>query len=161
MGEAHSGNELRNEIAVEIMHAARRLMQCMSRTMEELNVGMGQIPILQLLREKGMMTQRQLAEEIRVTPATICGTIKRMEKAGLIRRTTAKEDARVSCVSLTEEGQNCISRADAMIEEPYREMMAGFSEDECRMMRDFARRIGKNLTRSVERADEELLDADR
>ncbi len=155
MGEAHSNVELRNEIATEVMHVARRLMQRTTGAMERLNVGMGQIPILKLLQEHGTLTQRQLAEKIRVTPATICGTLKRMERAGLIRRAAAAEDARVSCVSLTDEGISCINQVSALIEEPYGEMMAGFSEEECRMMRDFAKRMSQNLLRSMGRAGEE------
>ena len=39
-----------------------------------------------MLSDHGEMAQRRLAEEIRVTPATVCGTLKRMERAGLIER---------------------------------------------------------------------------
>ena len=160
MGEAHS-RALRDEIATEIMHVARRLMQRTSHAMERQGVGMGQIPILKLLDENGTMTQRQLAEEIRVTPATICGTLKRMERAGLVRRTQAREDARVSCVSLTEEGKACVRKVEAIIEQRYDDMMAGFSEEECRLMCNFARRMGENLMRSMGHAEEEQTDADR
>lgn len=160
MGEASSA-ALRDEIATEIMHVARRLMQRTSHVMEGLDVGIGQIPILKLLDENGTMTQRQLAEEIRVTPATICGTIKRMERAGLVRRAQARDDARVSCVSLTEAGGACVQRVEEIIGQRYDDMLAGFSEEECRLMRDFARRMGENLTRSMGRAEEEQTDADR
>ena len=54
--------------------------------MESLNVGFGQAAILKVLSDHGEMAQRRLAEEIRVTPATVCGTLKRMERAGLIDR---------------------------------------------------------------------------
>lgn len=157
MRDMHSASEVRNEIAMEIMHVARKLMQRTARAMENLNVGMGQLPILKLLSERATMTQRQLAEEIRITPATVCGTLKRMERAGLVQRTAAQGDARVSCVSLTDKGRMSIREAETAIQQPYGDMMSGFSEEECRMLCDFARRMGENL----ERKDEEQPNAYR
>lgn len=147
--------ELENGIATEILHVSRRLIQRGTRAMETLNIGVGQLPILQLLNENGTMTQRQIAEKIRVTPATICGTIKRMEKAGLIARTAAVEDGRVSCVSLTEEGVVRCRQAMAVIDLPYGEMLAGFSEEECRTLQEFVKRMGENLSRAVDTSEEE------
>ena len=86
MGETQAEFMLRDEIATEIVHISRRLMQRTARAMESLNVGFGQAAILKVLSDHGEMAQRRLAEEIRVTPATVCGTLKRMERAGLIER---------------------------------------------------------------------------
>ena len=94
MGETQAEFMLRDEIATEIVHISRRLMQRTARAMESLNVGFGQAAILKVLSDHGEMAQRRLAEEIRVTPATVCGTLKRMERAGLIERSAAEGDAR-------------------------------------------------------------------
>ena len=83
MRENFQGDTLENGIAFEVMHIYRRMLQRGSQAMERMNIGVGQVPILGLLSENGTMTQRQIAEKIRVTPATICGTMKRMEKAPL------------------------------------------------------------------------------
>ena len=82
MGETQAEFMLRDEIATEIVHISRRLMQRTARAMESLNVGFGQAAILKVLSDHGEMAQRRLAEEIRVTPATVCGTLKRMERPG-------------------------------------------------------------------------------
>ena len=140
------GANFENGIAMEIMHVYRRLSQRGAQAMETLNIGVGQLPILRLLCENEIMTQRQIAEETRVTPATICGTLKRMEKSGLIRRTTAAEDGRVSCVSLTDEGMARCQQAMELIVQPYSEMLKGFSEEERLQLRDYIKRMGENLT---------------
>lgn len=142
--------EIENKIATEIMHVSRRLLQRSARAIENLKIGAGQLPILKVLSDFGTMTQRQIAEEIRVTPATICGTIKRMERSGLIRREPSTEDARVLLVSLTEEGRQKSAQALQAVELPYGEMFRGFNEEECRQVQDFVRRMGENLTRAAE-----------
>lgn len=154
MGEFFCDLNFEDSIASEIMHISRRLFQSGQKAMENLNIGVGQLPILRLLCFYEKMTQRQLAEKIRVTPATVCGTVKRMERAGLVRRTAAEEDGRIWYVSATEEGRNCCKRAMQAIDGCYSQMLEGFSEEECRCLRDFAYRIGENLRKSLEDANE-------
>lgn len=145
--------ELQAGIANGIMHVSRRLFQRSARVMENLNIGVGQVPILRLLTDNVMMTQRQIAEATHVTPATICGTLKRMERAGLIIRSSAEQDGRVSCVRLTESGAHCAKKAFAAIELPFGEMLTGFSTAECEMLRDFVRRMSDNLARATDGED--------
>ena len=161
MRESYPGETLENSIAFEVMHIYRRLLQRGTQAMERMNIGVGQVPILKLLSDNGTMTQRQIAEEIRVTPATICGTIKRMERAGLICRASNEKDGRVTCISLTEEGRACTTEAMDAIEQSHREMLDGFSAEELRILLSFAARMSENLTRAVEAAEEEGLDEDR
>lgn len=149
MRENSTSGELENSIASELIHVSRRLLQRGSQVMEDLNIGVGQVPIMRLLSLNGTMTQRQLADEIRVTPATICGTLKRMERAGLIVRAAAAEDARVSRVSLTEEGEIRCSKAQEALRCSYREMLQGFTEAERGQMAEFIRRMGENLSRTT------------
>ena len=161
MRENNAFKEYENGIAEEIMHISRRLLQRGAQKMENMNIGVGQVPILKLLKENGTMTQRQIAEEIRVTPATICGTIKRMERAGLIQRASAENDGRVTCISLTDEGRERAERALAMIEHSYRELLRGFSDEELRQMQNFVRRMGENLVRVIGISEEEWTNEDR
>lgn len=155
MRENFQGDTLENSIAFEVMHIYRRMLQRGSQAMERMNIGVGQVPILKLLGENGTMTQRQIAEEIRVTPATICGTMKRMEKAGLIRRQSNARDGRVTCISLTDEGRTRMTEAKDAIDRSHSEMLSGFSDEELQMLHDFVKRMGENLSRAVETAEEE------
>ena len=155
MRESNTFKDFETIIAEEIMHISRRLIQRGGQMMENMNIGVGQVPILKLLSDHETMTQRQIAEEIRVTPATICGTIKRMERTGLIRRASTEKDGRVTCISLTDEGRERAEQAMAMIEHSHRELLYGFSEEELRQMQNFVRRMGENLVRAIGTSEEE------
>ena len=123
--------------------------------MEKMNIGVGQLPILKLLDERATMTQRQLAEEVRVTPATICGTLKRMEKSGLVRREGDSGDGRVTCVSLTDAGKRCCERLRTELDIPYGRLFDGFSREELQRLYDFVERMGANLAKSADAASGE------
>ena len=153
MSENNQLSEVQGEIAMEIMHVYRKLIQYSAQRMGSMGISVGQAPILRLLKENGTMSQRQIAEETRVTPATICGTLKRMEKAGMILRTQDETDGRVICVSLTAEGDACCNRAWGEIQTAHGEMMKNFTAEECGQMRDFIRRMEENLIRGMEKEE--------
>lgn len=161
MREKNILTQYENSIAEEIIHVSRRLLQRGAQMMESINIGVGQVPILKLLSDNEVMPQRQIAEEIRVTPATICGTIKRMERAGLIQRSSNEHDGRVTCISLTDEGKSRTEQATQIIELSHRELLRGFSEAECRQMQGFLQRMGENLVSAVGMAEEDEVDEDR
>ena len=71
MRERNLNSELVGEIAAEIMHVSRQLVQRGVRAMGNLDIGIGQLPVLKLLSDNGAMTQGALAEEMHVPPATI------------------------------------------------------------------------------------------
>ena len=137
--------ELKSGIATEMMHVHRQLMQYGSRAMEKLNIGVGQMPILLLLDERKTMTQRQIAEEIRVTPATICGTLKRMEKNGFIIRTPDENDARISRVQLTEAGKAQCEHARRIFDETCRQMLSCLDDDSIARLSSLLTRIQDHL----------------
>ena len=146
--------ELDIAIADEIMHVSRRLLQRGTRVIDDMGIGVGQVPILKLLSIHGVMTQRQIADKIRVTPATICGTLKRMERAELIDRRQAAEDGRVIHVCLTEKGRRCSETAREALRLPYSEMLSGFTVSEREHLLNYFRRMGENLAHTCK--DEEL-----
>ncbi len=57
MRERNLNSELVGEIAAEIMHVSRQLVQRGVRAMGNLDIGIGQLPVLKLLSDNGAMTQ--------------------------------------------------------------------------------------------------------
>ena len=86
--------------------------------------------------------------------ATISGTLKRMERAGLIQRTGDEADARVSIVQLTEKGECCSEEAVRLFTQTDTDMLQGFSEEELAQLRGYLQRMGENVERALEAAME-------
>ena len=148
-------NNPRVAVGRALLHTGRRRFQLSELRLEALGIGPGQMPVLGALNRRRKMTQRELAEHTHVTAATMSGTLKRMERAGLIKRSEDESDARVSIVELTEKGQNCSDEATRLFVETDEDMLQGFTEEELSVLLGFLNRMHENVCKSLETAIEE------
>lgn len=135
----------RVELARQIIWLARKHFQLNTVKLEDTGLGSGQVPVLMELERWGEMNQRELAERVRVTPATISGMLKRMERAGFIRRTADENDARVSRVQLTDEGRAQCEIAKGFFDETCRQMLEGLDDGSLEQLKSLLTRIQENL----------------
>lgn len=144
----------REQVGGWVSRVYRRRFQLSEILLEQIGVGPGQVPILSQLSYHGELTQRELAEHTHVTAATISGTLKRMEKAGIVYRTDDNRDARVSIVRLTEKGKVVAEQARQQFIEADKEMLKGFTDAECEMLVDCLERMRTNIADALKRINE-------
>ena len=72
----------------------------------------GQPSLLFHLMRNEECTQKELADVLMVTPASVTVSVRRLEKAGYITRRLDKTDLRCNRLSLTEKGKECAERCD-------------------------------------------------
>ena len=144
----------REQVGSWLSRTYRRRFQLSEILLERIGVGPGQVPILSQLSYHGELTQRELAEHTHVTAATISGTLKRMEKAGIIYRTDDNRDARVSIVRLTEKGKEVAEQAHQQFVAADKEMLKGFTEAECEMLVECLGRMRDNVNAALQRVNE-------
>ena len=145
----------REQLGGWISRTYRRRFQLSEILLEQIGVGPGQVPILSQLNYHGELTQRELAEHTHVTAATISGTLKRMEKAGIVYRTDDNRDARVSIVRLTEKGKEVAEQAHQQFVAADKEMLKGFTESECEMIVSCLERMRENIDEALKRISED------
>ena len=90
----------------------------------------GQPPFLLLLWEKDGRSQSELAECLRIKPATVTKMVMRLEKAGFIRRQTDANDQRVTLIYLTEAGRQVRAEVEGIFTRMNRELVEGFTLEE-------------------------------
>jgi DNA-binding MarR family transcriptional regulator len=81
-----------------------RLKNNLNNAFKPFNVTVEQWAILNRLWEEDGISQKALAEKSRKDQATITRILDKLEKRGLIRRDTDREDRRAFLVNLTAEG---------------------------------------------------------
>lgn len=135
----------RVEIMRRIGWIGRRHFQLNTARLEETGLGGGQVPVLMELRHWGELSQRELADKVRVTPATMSGMLKRMERAGFICRAADENDARISRVRLTEAGKAQCEYAHQVFDEVAHELLAGLGAEDI----DALHRLLKNVVDQV------------
>ena len=135
----------RVEIIRQMLWLSRKHFQLNTAQLEETGMGSGQIPVLIELNRSGELNQRELAERTHVTPATMSGTLKRMEKNGFIIRTPDENDARISRVQLTEEGRSQFENAKRIFDGTCHQMLDCLDEDSLSQLKSLLTRIQENL----------------
>jgi len=93
--------ESARQIIGRILWMSRQHRQRVAQRLEKIDLGGGEAPILMQLSFHGEMNQRELAEHIGVTPATVSQSLKAMVKKGLVERFEDETDARVFRLKLT------------------------------------------------------------
>lgn len=126
---------------VTLLHRYR-----ISNALSGMKLYRGQPEILEYLKNHGDCSQRELAEHLGVTPASIATSIKRMSKAGFIERTPDETDRRINRLRITEKGENVRKAGRTECDKVDKTMFGGFSDEEIDSFADMLSRIVKNLS---------------
>lgn len=127
-------------ISVSIIHRCR-----ISKTAQKVGLYYGQPVILEYILNNEACTQKDIADKLHISPASAATSLKRLEKAGLVTRITDKNDTRKNRISLTESGISALNQFRSECRETDVEMFRGFSEDECKTLKNLLKRLRENL----------------
>ena len=129
--------------------------QCMSRLLCDQNIHFGQPPLLFTLQKQGgTCNQNDLAKELKVSPAAIAVSLKRMEKAGLVHRVQDPTDLRSNRVELTERGMYAAEQARLHMRKIMERAFLGFSNDDYGQFISFYQQMCTNLKNYKNQLDE-------
>ena len=136
---------------MEFTRVIRMYYGRMQAQLAEVGIYRGQPPIMGLLYQHDGMSQKEMAGALNLSPATMTVTLKRMEKAGLVRREMDEHDQRILRVHLSEQGRQMWLKSADQIRAVTEELMEGFTPEEERQMREYLYRIARNMKRAVEK----------
>lgn len=127
-----------------LLHNLRRNM--LRENLSDSVLQHGQLPVLAAIIRRPDCTQAALAARLRVTPASIALSTKRLEKAGLIERRVDPDNRRRNKLRATEAGL----RAEAVCRRSFiavdTRTFSGFSEEELKELAAFFDRMIQNMT---------------
>ena len=106
----------------------------------------GRPHILFYLQDHRDCSQKQLADHMRLKPATVTVVLGRMEKDELIERRQDEVDARVSRVNITQKGLDLCQKATEQFALLREGMYKDFSQEEIELLLSFYGRMRANLT---------------
>jgi DNA-binding MarR family transcriptional regulator len=127
--------ELDNRIFFRLFQTANLMHKEGTRALAELGITTQQWSVLGALSrpqlvEAGGMSVSELADYLLVSRQSLTGTLKRIQAAGLIERVVNEQDGRGRMIRLSAEGRKRWQRLQPLIENFYREALAGISASE-------------------------------
>ncbi len=126
---------------VTLLHRYR-----ISNALSGLNIYRGQPEILGFLIDNGECSQKQLAESVGVSAASIATSLKRMCRAGFVERTEDEADRRINRIRITEKGREAFLAGRAECSKVDTRMFEGFSREEIDIFSEYLLRITENLS---------------
>lgn len=125
------------------MHAIKSELQ--ARGLSDLGSPM----ILFILDHHGkkgeIASQRELAQALNVSPATIAVSLKSLERLGYVEKKADEHDARCNRVIITEKGEQAVKQCFELFEEIDARMMEGFSIEERETLNQLHKKVLTNL----------------
>ncbi len=101
--------------------------------------------LMHLARHEHLPSQRELADELGVSPAAVATTLKRLEKDGYISRTATEEDNRCNEIRITEAGRAVIEESRAIFNSVDEQMFDGLTPEELSLFSALLSRMRENL----------------
>lgn len=90
-------------------------------------------------------SQRELAQTLRVSPATIATSLKSLERLGYVEKQVDEKDARRNRVLITEKGKAAVTQCFSVFQEIDLRMMEGFTPQEQADLDRLHRKMLENL----------------
>jgi DNA-binding MarR family transcriptional regulator len=133
------------QLAWKIGKIYRLHMQNISGVNENYGLYQGQSRILETIAEMNGSTQKELADTLSISPASLAVSVKRLQKAGVVEKTADQADLRNNRIYITEKGQKI--QKDSMSEfiRFDNTLLAGFEPGEIKELDAFLTRIQTNL----------------
>jgi DNA-binding MarR family transcriptional regulator len=132
-------------VGIALIRAHRAFRQNGERKLARLGLRLGQELILLQLAAHEALSQIGLAERLGVEQATISIILRRMEKAGLVRRRTDQADARVMRVCATRKGRSLVPPVQRFWREQERNLLEGLTDEDQRTLGKLLARVRANL----------------
>ncbi len=121
--------------------------------LDRLGIHRGQGFVLWRLGEQDGLAQGELARGLNVTPATVSGTLRRMEEAGWVVRRADPLDQRISRVYLTSRGRQLRRQLVEAFRAMEKELVAGFCPGEEAELKTALEKLRANLRSGDSRED--------
>lgn len=116
-----------------------------NRAVAEEGLFAGQHKIIMFLKLQGSATIGEIAKETGTKPSTISVSVKRMEKAGFVKRRQSKADGRITEILLTAKGQAVPENIHHKMEAEEKMLTNGLTEDEINILSDLLDKIIENF----------------
>lgn len=128
---------------IEELMRIRKMQQRKALLQSSLHIG--QPAMLSFVQRHPGCSQKQMADEACVTPASIAASFKRMENAGLISRRADTADTRCNRVYITKAGESELDFCQEALLEIDQSLIKGIDHDELQAFKSTLQKMVDNL----------------
>ena len=134
-------------VLIQTMRLHRRVIE---RSADSIGLHSSAHRMLMLIAKSEILpSQKEIAEKLKISPAAVANTIKKLEADGYIERSKSKNggDTRLNEINVTEIGKSIAEGTEKYFRHVDSSALEGFSEDETELFVSMLERIQGNLNR--------------
>ena len=110
--------------------------------------------VLEAQSDEGISpTQRDLADELNLSPTTVTMSIKSLERQGYVKKFSDASDMRKNRIEITDKGREIAKSCRRALDKVDEGMYLGFSDDDIALISSFFVRMTENLRKLTESAN--------
>ncbi len=143
---------LATQLAWKIGMIYRMHIQNISGVLESYDIYPGQSRIMHKIAEMSGSTQKEIADKLSITPASLAVSIKRLQKAGIVDKAADKIDLRTNRIFITEKGRDIQAACVTELVRVDNFLLKGFSPEETNQFEAYLTRVFANLKDANEHA---------
>ena len=132
-------------IAWKLRHCNMMMRSIIEKKVASTGLFNSQHRLLMILFHHPNISQVEISRKLEISPAAVAVSLKKLERAGCIERTVAKQDNRIHEIVLTEKGNHIVKISQKLFGEAETAMLRGFTEEEKTVLSDYLSRIRVNL----------------
>ena len=115
------------------------------RETNQLGLHGSQHHLLMHLANHETVSQKELASQLKVSPASVAVSLKRLESEGYISKAMDLEDNRFNKITITDKGKNIVDKSRQVVIKIDEAAFCGFSEEEMEQLTSMVERIYHSL----------------
>lgn len=115
-----------------------------SRQLNDMHITHEQCALLYLI-EQSDMTQKEIAQKLKISEATLSGRVKRLEKMHYIERVQDQNDKRKYDLFITPSGKKALDEAKSIVDRLSKQCFEGFDDQDFALLMSLFQRVYKNL----------------
>jgi DNA-binding MarR family transcriptional regulator len=125
------GDSVEQQVLHNLFRTSDRMQHRLAQLVADHDLTGSQYNVLRILRDEGRpMPCLKIAQRTITVVPGITGLVDRLEKRGLVKRDRSTEDRRVVDVSLTDEGEELLSRIDEPMSDLHKKLLGQFNGPE-------------------------------
>src|SRR5690554_783900 len=134
----------------QIIHFAKKHRKVMQRCLDETGVYQAQHRLLMRISHHPYSSQKELAQIMEVSTATVAVTLKKLERAGYVKKIMDKEDNRLNQVVITDKGNRVIEESKQIFNSTEKRIFENFTEEEKNTLLLLMEKLNANLSQLEE-----------
>ncbi|ACJ74867.1 MarR-family transcriptional regulator [Thermosipho africanus TCF52B] len=123
----------------------RLKFQILKSEMDKYKIHPGQIPIFFIVRKNPGISQKDLAKKVMLSTSTVAIMLRRMEKAGFVKRIQDESDRRFYHIYLTDKALKIVDKIFKRLKEFERQSFENFTNEEMEVLEKLLKKILLNL----------------